>query len=74
MRKNYIEEIKIDEGDMEDDEDFKDEEGGDDDDEDYEYDQALYEHEQLEDVDFEWALLLYLCLIKSNYSLTWWII
>lgn len=53
MRKNYIEEIKIDEGDMEDDEDFKDEEGGDDDDEDYEYDQALYEHEQLEDVDFE---------------------
>ncbi len=53
IRKNYVEEIKIDEGDADDDEDFKDE--GDDDDEDYEYDQALYEHEQLddEDVDFE---------------------
>ena len=48
--KNYIDEIKIDD----EDEEFK----GDDDDEDYpeddeNYDKALYEHEDLEDVDFE---------------------
>lgn len=53
-RKNYVDEIKIDEGE-EDTEEFKDEEypSDGDDDEDFDYDKALYEHEQLEDVDFE---------------------
>ena len=56
MKKNIIEELKLEEeeGD-DDDEEFKDDGAGDDDedDEDYQYDKALYEHDENEDVDFE---------------------
>ena len=53
MKKGVISEINIDEIE-EDDEEFKDQEASQqEEDENYDYDKALYVHEELEDVDFE---------------------